>query len=329
MISREICQRVLGKAVSTGADYAELFAENTVNHNISMIDSRVESIKDAVIAGAAVRVYKGLRSVMATTVDTSEAGLMRCAEAAADALGEGTAQIDIVLTGRLFGDIHPIKIVPMTVGNKEKVDILKSGYFAAKEYDEAVKQVTGTLLDVGVDTESLYSRLYLEAFEYLKFKAAIYERMQITPNGVAWIFVDKAMQAEFNLNLEQSSAIIGNLDSIRGCISWIAFIETGDENGAIRVRLRSRFVHINTIAEKEQLQLNYRMAKQQLDWIDRGLQILEPDERLVLEGFYISTSPTAKDDLMDSLCIERSALYELKDRALRKFTIGMYGMLES
>ena len=112
MISREICQRVLGKAVSTGADYAELFAENTVNHNISMIDSRVESIKDAVIAGAAVRVYKGLRSVMATTVDTSEAGLMRCAEAAADALGEGTAQIDIVLTGRLFGDIHPIREVP-------------------------------------------------------------------------------------------------------------------------------------------------------------------------------------------------------------------------
>ena len=105
------------------------------------------------------------------------------------------------------------------------------------------------LLDVGVDTQTLFARLYLEAFEYLKFKSAIYERMQITPNGVAWIFVDKAMQAEFNLNLEQSSAIIGNLDSIRGCISWLAFIETGDEQNAIRVRLRSRFVHINGIAE--------------------------------------------------------------------------------
>ena len=98
-------------------------------------------------------------------------------------------------------------------------------------------------------TQTLFARLYLEAFEYLKFKAAIYERMQITPNGVAWIYVDKAMQAEFNLNLEQSSAIVGNLDAIRGCISWIVFIETGDEAGSIRVRLRSRFVHINPIAE--------------------------------------------------------------------------------
>jgi phosphoesterase RecJ-like protein len=74
--------------------------------------------------------------------------------------------------------------------------------------------------------------------------------MQITPNGVAYIFVDRAMQEEFQLSLEQASAVVGNLDSIRGCISWIAFIETGDEQGSIRVRLRSRFVHINSIAER-------------------------------------------------------------------------------
>ena len=119
MISREICQQVLHKAVSTGADYAELFAENTVNQSINMIASKVDSIKDAVIAGAAVRVYKGLRSVMATTVDTSEAGLLRCAEKAAEALGEGTAQMDIVLRERIFGDIHPVKITPVSVSNRE------------------------------------------------------------------------------------------------------------------------------------------------------------------------------------------------------------------
>ena len=39
MIEREICQRVLLKAVSTGADYDVIFAENTVNHAINMISS--------------------------------------------------------------------------------------------------------------------------------------------------------------------------------------------------------------------------------------------------------------------------------------------------
>ena len=163
MISREICQRVLQKAVSTGADYAEIFAENTVNHSISMIANKVDAVKDAVIAGAAIRLYKGLRSVMASTVDTSEEGLMRCAESAAEALGQGTAAIDIVLKERLFGDIHPIKIVPATVSNKEKVAILKEGYFAAKEYDPCITQVTGSLLDVDhniliANTEGLYAQ---------------------------------------------------------------------------------------------------------------------------------------------------------------------------
>ena len=163
MISREICQRVLQKAVSTGADYAEIFAENTVNHVINMIADKVDSINDAVIAGAAVRVYKGLRSVMASTVDMSEAGLLRCAESAAEALGQGEAQIDIVLRERLFGDIHPVKIVPSSVPNQAKVAILKEGYFAAREYDSAVKQVTGGLLDVDhniliANSEGLYTQ---------------------------------------------------------------------------------------------------------------------------------------------------------------------------
>ena len=163
MISREICQRVLHKAVSTGADYAEIFAENTINHSIDMIASRVDSIKDAVIAGAAVRVYKGLRSVMATTVDTSEAGLLACAEKAAEALGQGDAPIDIVLRERLFGEAHPVKIVPSTVSNKEKVAVLKDGYFAAKEYHQAITQVSGTLLDVDhniliANSEGLYTQ---------------------------------------------------------------------------------------------------------------------------------------------------------------------------
>ena len=163
MIARDICQRVLRKAVSTGADYAEIFAENTVNHNINMIASKVDSIKDTVIAGAAVRVYKGMRSVMASTVDTSEEGLLRCAETAAEALGQGTAQIDIVLKERIFGDIHPVKICPVSVSNKEKVEILKAGYFAAKEYDPCIAQVSGNLLDVDhniliANTEGLYAQ---------------------------------------------------------------------------------------------------------------------------------------------------------------------------
>ena len=163
MITREICTRVLQAAASTGADYAEIFAENTINHSINMIAKKVDSINDTVVAGAGIRVYKGLRSVMATTVDTSEAGLLRCAEKAAEALGQGDAQISITLHERTFGDIHPVQIVPSSVVNAQKVSILKEGYFAAMDYSDAIRQVSGTLLDVDhniliANSEGLYTQ---------------------------------------------------------------------------------------------------------------------------------------------------------------------------
>ena len=127
--------------------------------------------------------------------------------------------------------------------------VTDSGRFRFRSVSGDTMRCAGLLLDLGVDTERLYARLYLEAYEYLKFKAHIYEKMQITENGVAYIMVDKAMQEQFGLTLEMASACVGNLDSIRGCICWMAFIENGDAEGSIRVRLRSRFVHINGLAE--------------------------------------------------------------------------------
>ncbi len=163
MIPRDICERVLAKAVSTGADYAELFCEDTLEHAVNLVGAKVDSVQDAEIAGAAVRVFQGLRCVMASTVDTSEAGLLRCAERAAAALGEGTASVSICLRERLFGDIHPVRIAPVSVPNADKVRILKDACGAAAGYHDAVKQVTGMLLDVDhriliATSEGLYAQ---------------------------------------------------------------------------------------------------------------------------------------------------------------------------
>ena len=128
--------------------------------------------------------------------------------------------------------------------------VTDSGRFKYSGVSGDTMRCAGTLLDVGVDTDTLFARLYLEAYEYLKFKAHIYQKMQMTENGIAYIFIDKAMQEQFGLTLEMASATVGTMDAIRGCICWMAFIENGDAEGSIRVRLRSRFVTINSIAEK-------------------------------------------------------------------------------
>ena len=56
------------------------------------------------------------------------------------------------------------------------------------------------------------------------------------------------MQRKFKLTNEQASEAISFLKGIKGCIAQLAFIDMPD--GSIRVRLRSRFMPINPLAEK-------------------------------------------------------------------------------
>lgn len=128
--------------------------------------------------------------------------------------------------------------------------VTDSGRFRYSEVNGDTMRCAGVLLDVGVNTEWLFAQLYLDDFSALKFKSRIYEAMKITENGVAYVIIDRVMQQELGITTETAGTAVGCMDSIRGCLCWIAFIETGDSDGAIRVRMRSRFAHINTIAEQ-------------------------------------------------------------------------------
>ena len=126
--------------------------------------------------------------------------------------------------------------------------VTDSGRFQYEGVKGDTLRLAGLMLDAGIDTETLYAHLYLRDFSDFKFKAYIYENMQMTENGVAYLFIDRAMQEKFDLTFESASAAISYLDSIRGSLIWLAFIENA-ESDEIRVRLRSRFVTVNQIAE--------------------------------------------------------------------------------
>ena len=124
--------------------------------------------------------------------------------------------------------------------------VTDSGRFRFDSVSGDTLRLAAVLLDTGIDTETLFANLYLEDFEYFRFEAYIYEHMQRTENGVAYLYVDDAMQKRFGLDREQASNTISFLDTIRGSIIWLAFIDNPD--GSIRVRLRSRFVGIQELA---------------------------------------------------------------------------------
>ncbi len=124
--------------------------------------------------------------------------------------------------------------------------VTDSGRFRYREVSGETMRAAGALLDVGVDTDSLFANLYMKEYHTFKFEAYVLKNMKITENGVAYIYVDKKMQKKFSLTQEEASAVVSYLDSIKGSLIWLAFIDNDDKS--IRVRLRSRFVTVSEVA---------------------------------------------------------------------------------
>lgn len=118
----------------------------------------------------------------------------------------------------------------------------------------------GKLLDMGIDTDKIYTNLYIRNKEELKLQGYIYNHFKVTKNGVAYIYITKDIMEKYGVKKEEASNLVNSLDSIKGSLIWVAFIdqmlprpeiveniEESPEN-EIRVRIRSRFIAINEIA---------------------------------------------------------------------------------
>ena len=125
--------------------------------------------------------------------------------------------------------------------------VTDSGRFRFRDVSAETMRLAGVMLQNNIDTDVLFANLYLKDYEEFKFESYAHKKMKMTKNGVVSLFVTKAMQKKLGLTKEQASASVSFMDSIKGSLIWIAFIE-GD--GEIRVRLRSRFVKISDLAEE-------------------------------------------------------------------------------
>ncbi len=146
MINKNICTKVLEKAMSSGADFAEIYCEDTIADDIKMLNSKVDNCVTNRVKGVGIRIFKGIRSIYAYGNDTTEKGLLTLAEKVSAALGNSNnLPLDIVLNETTINSIHPIKI-PLTEENtKRKIDFIKEAYFAAKDHSNEIAQVTASV----------------------------------------------------------------------------------------------------------------------------------------------------------------------------------------
>ena len=82
---------------------------------------------------------------------------------------------------------------------------------------------------------------------------------------------------------------------------------------------------IDCIALERELQNSERQLKIEIKSFDRAWENLTEEEKLVLESFYINRSKDYIDRLCEMFCCEKTKVYQMKDEALYKFTMQLYG----
>ena len=147
MIDEKTAGLVIEKAISKGGSFAEIFCENTVRNNISMVNGRVDNALSGIDYGAGIRVFNGNNAVYVYTNDLSEKGLIKTAETAADAVNGRAGVQHKAFAHTSYENINRIKIMPDEKTGVDKRDILKEASDAAYNFSDDITQTRGGYAD--------------------------------------------------------------------------------------------------------------------------------------------------------------------------------------
>ncbi len=114
---------------------------------------------------------------------------------------------------------------------------------------ETFNLVTKLINKTNLNFTSLYEPLYMRPLSEVRFQGYIYENMEVTDNGVAYIEITDEILKEYNVDSASAGNIISELKCINEIIVWI-FLTEDKKNDIIRANIRSRGPVINEIAGK-------------------------------------------------------------------------------
>ena len=148
MLEESVIQRVLGAALRTGGDFAEIFVEDTRSSSARLDDGKIEELSSGRDRGAGIRVIVGETTGFAHTADLSEQGLRAAAEAAAAAARSTSSGERVVNLTRIAAPApNTVSIQPDAIEKAAKFGLLTRADAAARAQGGAIKQVSARVAD--------------------------------------------------------------------------------------------------------------------------------------------------------------------------------------
>ncbi len=141
-MKKSLFQKVLEKCLTTGADFAEIFLEDTVSNSIALNTNEIKSSTTTNVYGCGIRIIKEVQEVYGYTNDTSEEGLLTLATKLANNFSGTPSSYtfklnDVVHRAVIDEEKVALKDTPL----KSKVKLINAINKEVYEVSENIKQV--------------------------------------------------------------------------------------------------------------------------------------------------------------------------------------------
>ncbi|MPZ72066.1 MAG: hypothetical protein GEU74_02350 [Nitriliruptorales bacterium] len=147
----EDVRAVLAAALSAGAEFAEVYAEQRRSRTVRLDDRRIESLTSGRDRGAGIRVQRGAQTAYAYTNVLSRHALLDAARVAAAGV-QGSSETSVAdLTHQVPQVMHPAAKDPFAVDGTGLVAIVREAEDAAWSVSAELRQVTVIWADTGQD----------------------------------------------------------------------------------------------------------------------------------------------------------------------------------
>lgn len=141
MITKANAKKILDITLSSGADFGELFFEDTIESSLKLENGVVSKVNSGNVYGCGIRILKKDKCVYGYTNDISMKSLAKLATTLKDSFF-GSKEYEVKpLKLVKSSNKHLPKIPYEEVSQEELLSLLKKAYTAAKEYDEKISKV--------------------------------------------------------------------------------------------------------------------------------------------------------------------------------------------
>jgi len=146
-IDAAIAERLLGVALGSGGDYADLYFEFRSGADFLLEEGRVRTVGRGVAVGLGVRVLRGDATGYAYTEELSDERMLDAARTAAQIASSGGAPDPVAVRRLDLPSFYPIERSSLDLAGQEKIALLRRADAAARAADPRIVRVEASLAE--------------------------------------------------------------------------------------------------------------------------------------------------------------------------------------